>query len=170
MTSHTSNTSPMVLPNRGGAVATGRSTRTSPLLYARLAGLLYLIVTIGGIFSFFYVRSRLIVPGDAAATASNIMASEWLFRMAIVSDAVVFLSEVVLIALLYALLKPVSKTLSLTAVFARLAMAVLQGINLLNYFVVLLLLSGASYLTVFETNQLHALALLFLNAYLVGQC
>ncbi len=132
---------------------------------ARVAGLLYLIIAIAGPFSFFYVRSSIIVPGDATATANNIMASEWLFRMGIVSDSVVFLSEIVLIALLYVLLKPVSRTLSLVAVFARLAMAVLQGINLLNYFIVLLLLSGAGYLTVFEPDQLHALVLLFLNAY-----
>jgi hypothetical protein len=132
---------------------------------ARLAGLLYLIIAIAAPFSFFYVRATIIVPGDATATASNIMASEWLFRLGIVSDSVVFLSEIVLVVLLYVLLKPVSKTFSLVAAFARLAMTVMQGINLLNYFFVLLLLSGAGYLTVFEPEQLHALALLFLNAY-----
>jgi len=132
---------------------------------ARLAGLFYLIVAIAYPFSFFYMRSRLIVPGDATATATNILASEGLFRMGMASDAIVFLSEIVLGALLYRLLKPVSKTGSLITVFARVAMAVLQSINLLNYFVVLLLLSGASYLTVFERDQLHALALVFLTAY-----
>ena len=132
---------------------------------ARAAGLLYLIIAVCGGFSFGYVRSTLIVPGDAAATASNILASEWLFRLGIVGDAIVFLSEIVLIALLYSLLKPVSKTLSLAAAFARLAMVVMQGMNLLNYFFVLLLMSGAGYLLVFEADQLQALMLLFLNAY-----
>lgn len=132
---------------------------------ARFAGLLYLIIAVCGGFSFGYVRTMLIVPGDAAATVSNLMASEWLFRLGIVGDAVVFLSEIVLIALLYALLKPVSQTLTLAAMYARLAMVVMQGMNLLNYFFVLLLLSGAGYLTVFEPEQLHALVLLFLNAY-----
>lgn len=132
---------------------------------ARVAGLLYLIIAICAGFSFGYMRSTLIVPGDAAATVSNLMASEWLFRLGIVSDAVVFLAEIVLIALLYALLRPVSKTLSLAAAFARLAMTIMQGMNLLNYFFVLLLLSGAGYLTVFEPDQLQALVLLFLNAY-----
>ena len=103
MTSRAATTSPMVLTDRGGAVATGRSTRTSPLPYARLAGLLYLLITIASIFSFFYMRSRLIVHGDAAATATNILASEGLFRMAMASDAIVFLSEIVLAALLYRL-------------------------------------------------------------------
>lgn len=132
---------------------------------ARFAGLLYLIIAVCGGFSFGYVRTMLIVPGDAAATVSNLMASEWLFRLGIVGDAVVFLSEIVLIALLYALLKPVSQTLTLAAVYARLAMVVMQGMNLLNYFFVLLLLSGAGYLMVFELEQLQALVLLFLNAY-----
>ena len=96
-------------------------------------------------------------------------AISWLLRgssaWALLRDAVVFLSEIVLIAMLYTLLKPVSKTLSLAAAFARLAMAVMQGMNLLNYCFVLLLVSGAGYLTVFEPDQLHALVLLFLNAY-----
>lgn len=132
---------------------------------ARFAGLLYLIIAVCAGFSFGYMRTMLIVPGDAAATVSNLMASEWLFRLGIVGDAVVFLSEIVLIALLYALLKPVNQTLTLAAVYARLAMVVMQGMNLLNYFFVLLLLSGAGYLMVFELEQLQALVLLFLNAY-----
>ena len=137
----------------------------SPRAMAHLAGFLYLLIAICSGFSFGYVRTTLIVPGDATATVSTIMASEGLFRLGIAADAVVFLSEIVLIALLYTLLKPVSKTLSLAAAYARLAMAVMQGMNLLNYGFVLLLVSGAGYLTVFEPDQVHALVLLFLNAY-----
>ncbi len=131
----------------------------------RVAGLLYLLISICAPFSMLYVPSILIVPGDAATTASNIMASEGLFRLGIVSDSVVFLIEIVLTVLLYVLLKPVSQTLSLIAAFSRLAMTIIQGINLLNYFFVLLLLSGAGYLAVFAPDQLHALVLLFLNAH-----
>jgi hypothetical protein len=112
-----------------------------------------------------YVPSTLIAPGDAATTASNISASEGLFRASIASDSVIFLIEIVLTVLLYVLLKPVNKTLSLVAAFSRLAMTVIQGINLLNHFFVLLLLSGAGYLGVFAPDQLHALVLLFLNAH-----
>jgi len=132
---------------------------------ARMAAVLYLIITVFAPFSMLYVPSTLIVPGDGATTASNILASEGLFRLAIVSDAVVFLLEIVLVVMLYVLLKPVSQTLSLVAAFARLAMTIVQGMNLLNYFAALLLLSGAGYLTVFEPDQLHALVLLFLNAH-----
>ena len=135
---------------------------------ARIAGFLYLILAPLTAFPLFYVSSSLIVPGDAATTANNIMASEGLFRSGIASASVVFLIEIVLPVILYVLLKPVSKTLSLVAVVSRLAMAVIQGINLLNHFTVLLLLGGADYLTVFEPDQLHALVLLFLNAHEYG--
>ena len=165
MTSRAATPSPMVLTNRENVEIPAPTAKAAPRLYARLAGLLYLVVAIAAPFSFFYMRSRLIVPGDAAATASNILASEGLFRMAIASDAIVFLSEIVLAALLYRLFKPVSTTVSLATGFARLAMAGLQAVNLLNYLVVLLLLSGASYLAVFDPDQVQALVLLFLTAY-----
>ncbi len=68
----------------------------------------------------------------------------------------------------YVLLKPVNKSLSLLAAWFRLVYATIFGIALANLFGVLLLLSGADYLTVFETNQLHALVSLFLNGYNYG--
>jgi hypothetical protein len=132
---------------------------------ARIAGILILIITAIAPFSMMYIPSTLIVPGDATATASNIMASEGLFRLGIVSDSIVFLIEIVIVVLLYVLLKPVNKTLSLIAAFFRLAMTVIQGINLLNNFNALILLSGADYLKVFEPEQLHTLVLLFLNSH-----
>ncbi len=132
---------------------------------ARITGFLILIMAFFAPFSMLYVPSTLIVPGDATTTANQIIASEGLLRLAMVSDALVFLIEIALCALLYVLLKPVSRTLSLVAAFARLAMTVIQGINLLTYFIVLLLLSGAGYLSVFAPDQVHSLVLLFLNAH-----
>ena len=111
---------------------------------ARIAGSLYLLITVAAIVAHFYVPSNIIVPGDAAATASNIMASEPLFRVgAIGGELVILLSEIVLSVLLYVLFKPVSRLLSLVAAVSRLAMTAIHGINLLNYFFALLLLSGA---------------------------
>ena len=132
---------------------------------ARIAGILTLLIVVLAPFSMIYVPTTLVVPGDAATTANNIMASEGLFRLGMAIDSIIFLIEIVLTVLLYILLKPVNKTLSLMAAFSRLAMTVIQGINLLNYFFVLLLLSGAGYLTVFAPDQLDTLALLFLNAH-----
>jgi hypothetical protein len=145
-----------------------RIAGTSPLVYARVAGFLLLFIVLIAPFSQLYVPSTLIVPGDATATANNIGASGWVFQLGIVSDSLVFLIEIVLCVLLYVLLRPVSRTLSLVAAFARLAMTVVQGINLLAYFAALLLLSGAAYLTVFGPAQLDALALLSLNAHQYG--
>jgi hypothetical protein len=144
---------------------TNRTAETSPLVYARLTGLLLIIVAAISAFSIIYVPSTLIVPGDATATADNVRASRGLISLGIVSDSLIFLTEIVLTVLLYVLLRPVSRTLALVAAFARLAMGIIMGINLLPYFIALLLVSGAGYLTVFEPAQSDALALLFLNAH-----
>jgi hypothetical protein len=135
---------------------------------ARITGVLYLVIALVGGLAFTAATSSLIVAGDATATANNIMASESLFRIGAAGDSVVFLVEIVLVVTLYVLFKPVSKTLSLVAAFSRLAMTVMQGMNLLNKFTVLLLLSGADYLAVFEPDQLHALVMSFLNAHEYG--
>ena len=130
---------------------------------ARLAGILYLLIAVLAPFSILYIPSALIVPGDAATTASNILASDGLFRLGIVGDSVVILLEIALIAVLYVLLRPVNRTLALVVTFARLAMTVVMAVNVFNSLGVLLLSSDAKYLTVFEPGQLHALVLLFLN-------
>ena len=114
------------------------------------------------------IPAQLIVAGDAAATANKIMASTGLFRMGIGAELLLLLSEIVLSVLLYVLLKPVNKTLSLVAAVSRLAMTTIHGANLLTHFIVLLLLGGAGYLTVFEPAQLNALGMVFLNAYDYG--
>ena len=131
---------------------------------AKLAGVLYLLIVVLAGFVHFYVPGQLIVPGDATATATNIMASEGLFRLAMGGELVLLLSEIVLALILYVLLRPVNRTLSLVAAVSRLAMTTVHGVNLLNHAIVLLLISGAGYLTVFAPTQLHALVMLFLNA------
>lgn len=135
---------------------------------ARVAGVLYLTIIIAGIFAEFVVRQSLIVPGDAAATTSNILASEGLFRLGIAGDLIMIMSDIALALLFYVLLKPVSPALSLLAAFFRLGQAAILGLNLLNLFFVLQLLSGADYLTIFSADQLDALVLFFLNGHSLG--
>ena len=132
---------------------------------ARVAGVLYLIIFIASPLAFIVGKGGLLVPGDATATAHNIMASESLFRTGIASETVVFLVEIVMAAIFYVLLKPVSPLLSLVAAFSRLAEAVVQAVNLLPSILVFLLVSGGGYLTVFEAKQREALVLLSLNLY-----
>jgi hypothetical protein len=146
----------------------GRKKMNSIKKTARTTGALYLIIAIVMGVSFTVATTNLIVPGDATATANNIIASESLFRIGAVGDSVTFLIEIVLVVLLYVLFKPVSKTLALVAAFSRLAMTVMQGMNLLNKFTALQLLSGADYLTTFGQDQLHAAALQSLSAYEFG--
>ena len=89
-----------------------------------MIGVLLLVLVVIAPFSMLYVPSTLIAAGDAAATTSNVAASEGLLRMAVASDPLVFLIEVVLAVLIFVLLKPVDETLSLIAAFARLAMTI----------------------------------------------
>ena len=147
---------------------TTKATKNSIQKTARFAAVLYFLITILSIPVHFVIPSQLIVAGDAAATANNIMASPGLFRMGIGAELVLLLCEIVLSVLLYVLLKPVSRTLSLVAAASRLTMTIIHGVNLLTHFIVLLILSGAGYMAVFQLNQLQALALVFLNAYDYG--
>ncbi len=134
----------------------------------RIAGGLYLTIIIAGIFAEFFVRQSLLVPGDAVATAQNITAAEGLFRLGIAGDLIMILSDVALAVAFYVLLKPVSRGLALLAAFFRLGQAAILGINLLNLLLVLRLLSGAEYLTVFSAEQLHGLALFFFTGHGLG--
>ena len=134
---------------------------------AKLAGLLYLIMVIAGIFGQ-YVRSTLIVYGDAAATASNIIASESLFRIGFISDLTMITVYFLTACILYILLKSVNKNIALLFVLFTLGSASVLFINTLNQFAALLILNGADYLTVFEAGQLNALAMLFLNLHQYG--
>lgn len=140
-----------------------QSKEASALALARTAGILYLVIIVCGLFSEVYVRSGLIVSGDAAATASNISGSEFLFRVGFVSDLVAFVSDVAVAVLLYVLLRPVSKTISLVTAGFRLTGTAIYGVNLLNHFAVLILLSGADFLAAFDPGQVQALSLFFLE-------
>jgi hypothetical protein len=135
---------------------------------ARIAGILYLIIIVSGIFSEMLVRSSIVVPGDAAATAGNIMASAPLFRIGFASDLIMVICDIGIALAFYVLLRPINRALALLAAFFRMAQAAILGINLLNHFTALLLLNGAGYLKAFETDQLQALVLLFLNMHAHG--
>jgi hypothetical protein len=135
---------------------------------AIVAGFGLLIMSILGPFSEFLVRQSLIVPGDAATTANNIMANELLLRLAICSYLIVAIFDVVVAWALYVLLKPVNKSLSLLAAWFRVVYATILAVILLNFVIALRLLSDADYSTVFATDQLYAQAMLFLNAFSDG--
>jgi hypothetical protein len=135
---------------------------------ARLAGFLYVLSMPFSAFGFFYVPSRLFVPGDAATTAGNIVASEGLFRSGIVSWLIGQLFYIVLSLVLYKLLKPVNKTHALLMVILILLAIPIAFINEINHLAVLLLLSGADYLKAFPVEQLQAQVMFFLDLHAQG--
>jgi hypothetical protein len=136
---------------------------------ARFAGVLYLVITVAAMVAHFYMPSQIIIPEDAAATVNNIKGSTALFRLGGVgSELVILLSELVLAIVLYVLLKPVNKTLSLIAAVSRLVMTTVHGFNLINYFFVLTLVSGAGFLSAFDAGQINSLVMLFLEAHSYG--
>jgi hypothetical protein len=141
---------------------------TSPQVYARVAGVLYLVIIVFGIGAEVFVRGNLIVPGDAAATAANIATGKGWFKAGFAADSIMALCDVALAVLLYVLLQPVSKTLALIAAAFRLTQTAVIGVNLISYYSALLLLDGADYAAAFDPAQLNALAAFALDKHAHG--
>ena len=135
---------------------------------ARRAGFLYFIYFIIHIFADVIGRSKIIVFGDAAATAQNIMASKWQFSIGIMSDLLAAVLFLLAAWALYGLLKPVNKNLALLFLLLNLGGVAIQCFSDLFLFASQLLLNGADYLKVFQADQLQALAMLFPHLYKNG--
>jgi hypothetical protein len=151
---------------------TGNSTNQtindlSPRKTARIAGIFYLIFILTTVLAT-TVRSGIIVEGDAAATANNIIASQGLFRGAIVIELVSAVFFVLAAWALYALLKPVNKNLALLFLLLNLGGVAVVCLNTLNLYAALQTLSGAPWLTAFQTTQLQAMAMNYLDLYTNG--
>jgi hypothetical protein len=138
-----------------------------PVGVARTAGAFYLVTVITGLFAEVAVRGNVIVTDDAAATARNILASENLWRLGFAADIVGGAAYVVVTMLLYELLKPVSRSISLLAAFFSLVGIAIGGIAALGHLAPLLLLKDG-FLSSFNTTQLQALALLSLKLHARG--
>jgi Domain of unknown function (DUF4386) len=135
---------------------------------ARMAGFLYLIYIVISIFADVLGRSKLIVLGDAATTAGNIIASAWQFRIGFVADLVGAVLFLLTAWALYVLLKPVNKNIALLFLLLNLSGVAVWCFSDLFLIASQILLSGADYLKVFQADQLQALAMLFLNIYKNG--
>lgn len=137
-------------------------TETSPLFKARIAGLLYLLGNPFAPFFLVILPSRLIVRGDAAETARNIMASESLFRLGVVNLLYNSILGIFLVMALYQVLKVVNRNVAWLMVLFVLVGVPIGMLNELNNLAVLEFLSGADYLKVFTTEQLQAMAYFFI--------
>jgi len=132
---------------------------------ARLAGLLYLLVVITGIFSLAYVPSKLIVRTDAAATFQNIAASETLFRMSLVSSAFCYLAFLLLPFALYFLLRSVNETAAKMMVVLAIVSVPISMLNLQNKYAVLTLINGAEHLKIVDQQQIYSQLMMLLKNY-----
>jgi len=142
---------------------TERFAEMSPSFKARMAGLCYVIMIPAGIGMF--IRARFVVKGDAAATAANIVAHEPWFRLAFAGDLLVVAIYLVFTALLYDLMKPVSRIGSLLGAFFSLIGCATQAFACIFELAPLVVLGRDPYLGVFKIEQLQSLAFLFLKLY-----
>jgi Domain of unknown function (DUF4386) len=131
---------------------------------ARVAGFLYLLSIIIGWFDLMYVPDKVIKAGDAVATAHNIVANEFLFRLTIVSDIAAGTVWLFVVLALYRLLKDVDRTqANLMVILGAFMQVPLYFVNVSNNAAALVLVSGTSFLSAFSAAQRDAMAMLFLR-------
>ena len=134
-----------------------QATHTSPKKYARLGGILYLINIVLGVFAIAYVESKIMVGNDPAATANNIIAHEFLYRLGIVAHIIVLLTNVPLALVFYRLFRIVNKNATLLVIFFTVVGTAIESGNLLNQFEPLLLLRKGSPAGSLSQEQIHEL-------------
>lgn len=128
-----------------------------PDVLARIAGAIYLVIIAVGVAGEVAVRERIIVAGDAAATAANLVAMESVFRLSIAGELFYLVLAVPMLLILYILLRPVSRELALLLVFFNLVSISVEAVNKLNLLAALFPQGGAGYLSAFEPAQLEAM-------------
>jgi hypothetical protein len=141
---------------------TERTAEASPRTKARIAGFFYLLVFLLGVFELL-AAGRFVVSDDAAATANNILTHESLFRLGWTANLAATACYVVVTALFYDLFKPVSRSLSLLAAFFSLVGCAVGAASGFFRIAPLAVLGGGQHSSVFNVEQLQALALLFLK-------
>jgi hypothetical protein len=130
----------------------------------RVAGFWYLLLVLGGPIRLIYIPSKLFVHGNAAATASNIAAHEWLFRFGIVSDLFCAVILIFLTLAFYRLFKGVDQNLAvLVVILGGVMPALIDFVGVVSDAAALMLVRGADFLSVFDKPQRDALAMLFLR-------
>ena len=129
----------------------------SPGFTARMTGLAYVLMTLAGVLAR-VARNGLIVAGDAAATATNILAHPAAYQLNIAGELLVVVCYLGVVALLYVLLKPVNRPVAVLATGFGLVACTIQAAACLLLSAPVVILSGTAYLSAFTTAQLQALA------------
>jgi hypothetical protein len=144
------------------AVMMGRIAEVSPRPSARITGIVYFLYFLTAVLGEFFLKG-LVVDGDAAATANNLLAHQPLFRLGLATGLIATTCYIAVTALFYGLFKPVNRSLSLLAAFFGLVGCAITAFGSLFQIAPLFVLGGAQYLSVFNVEQLRALALMFLQ-------
>lgn len=144
---------------------TNQTIEHFPQRYARIGGVLYLAIIVLGAFAEGFVANKLVVSGNAALTAHNILGSAGLWRLGVAGDLIVVLCAVPLLWIEYLLLRPVSKQLVLLAVLFNVVSLAVESISKLFLLAVMPTLGSADYLRAFEPQQLQILANLALRSH-----
>jgi Domain of unknown function (DUF4386) len=140
-----------------------RTAETSPRFKARMAGVCQLMEAVTAAFGEVIIPGKLVVAGNAAATAANILGHERLFWLGFVLSLIGVAFHIAWALLMYELLKPVNRSLSRLAAFVILVGCAIQALTSLLYLAPLIILQGGSSLSAFTPEQLQALALVFLR-------
>ena len=135
---------------------------------ARIAGFLYLFQIPLGVFGILYVPNGLMVPGNMATTASNILENEFLFRLSIVSAILCALVTIATALYIYKVLRFVNENYAKWILMFALIAAPMSMLNELNSFAVLLLLKSREFATIFTPGQLHSFISFFLDLHKSG--
>jgi len=145
-----------------------RTLERSPQVYARIGGLAYLIIIAAGIMGEIFIRSKIIVPGNAVATTNNISASPLLWRIGIFGDLVMHVFDLVVGIVYYTLLKRVNKDLALLSLLFGLIQTAVLVANKINLMTPLFLLDDANHLKAFSQQQVQTLSYLSIKAHEYG--
>lgn len=129
-----------------------------PRLLARVAGVFYLIIVVSAIFAYMYVRGQVIIPGDMAQTAANILAHERLYRLGFSAAVVTVICNPPVGLILRELLKVVNPRLALLALIFITVSTAIEAVNLFNYISPLLTFTLPEYHAAFNPVELQALA------------
>lgn len=157
-----SSTDPPARPN------TTLPTASRARRLAHAAGWLYLVIFVLGLFGEVVVRSSIVEVGDAAATVENLLGSAGLFRIGFLADLTMVAADVATAVLIYLLLAPVNRTLSMAAAAFRLVQSAILGANLLNHLMAIQLLDGDGLLGGYTATQRDSLVLQSLEAHRFG--